>query len=576
MTHLSLSASRLKRVSVCSLLSALFVSVGLAQGAPNGGGQGLQSAAEGASEQASAQPELSSKASPDKPRAHWLVGDQNRYVPLSRLSFGGIRFELPVSLRHSYRGAGAVKLGDGIPAGEGLSARYAPSDSFDLQARLGANLSTRKMFYPLSFSAHYEQDFFTGVYRGGESDVEGVGYPTERPCDPASHQGSLPCSAQLRKAYANLTLASFLTLRAGYMTSHWGLGLLANDGAHGWTPGSAYFGDPRGGDRVLRFMAATGPHRVLGRPTLVSVAVDRVQGDDIMLEGDSAEQAIGAVVWGYKQARQVGAYVVRRKQVTPFSGRDKGTNVWVADLYTKWGWGLGESLRAQMELEGVVIKGDTTLAPSPEHPSAEVLQAALAARVKLSAERAGGVLDFVVASGDQNFDDGRQSGFKADPNFEMGLLLFRHVIAAQTARAPATASDLSLVGQPNEDLDRFPTRGSVSNTYTFFPRAWYRLTSGLELYGGPLLAWGEVPLADPRNTRFAGGYPANLLGGRSGERFLGVEADIGLRGQLLLGGVELMLGAEGGALMTGPAFEDEQGEGLGTIYGGRLIAQLRF
>jgi hypothetical protein len=57
---------------------------------------------------------------------------------------------------------------------------------------------------------------------------------------------------------------------------------------------------------------------------------------------------------------------------------------------------------------------------------------------------------------------------------------------------------------------------------------------------------------------------------------LGVEADLGLRGQLLLGGVELMLGAEGGALMTGPAFEDEQGEGLGTIYGGRLIAQLRF
>jgi hypothetical protein len=66
------------------------------------------------------------------------------------------------------------------------------------------------------------------------------------------------------------------------------------------------------------------------------------------------------------------------------------------------------------------------------------------------------------------------------------------------------------------------------------------------------------------------------LGGSSGERFLGVEADIGLRGQVLIGGAELMLGAEGGALFTGPAFEGEGGQGLGTIYGGRFIAQLRF
>lgn len=523
--------------------------------------------------------ELKERSAPDEreaPAAHWAIGDTKRYVPVTRLSLGGVRFELPVTLRHSYRSAGAVELGDGVPAGEGVSARFEPTPSSDFQARLAANLETRKLLYPLSFSAHYEQDFYTGVYQGGEADVEGVAYPQERPCDPDQHDGSLPCSAQLRKAYANLTIASFVTLRTGYMTSHWGLGLLANDGAHGWTPGSAYFGDPRSGDRVLRFMAATGPHKVLGRPTLVTVATDKVQGDDIMLKGDSAEQRLAALVWGYKQDRQIGAYVVNRHQTVPTPDRDKATDVWVFDLYTKWTWALSESLRLQMEVEGVFIDGDTSLAPSPEFPESEVRQAALAARVKLSGERAGGVLDMIVASGDQNFDDGRQSAFKADPNYEMGLLLFRHVLAAQTARAPATASDLSLVGQPNEDLDRFPTRGSVSNTYTFFPRGWYRLTSGLELYGGPLLAWGEVPLADPRNTRFAGGYPANLLGGSSGERFLGLEADLGLRGQVLLAGMELMLGAEGGALFTGPAFKGTDGVELGTIYGGRLIAQLRF
>lgn len=510
------------------------------------------------------------------PAKYWSFGDLDRYVPVTRMSFGGVRIELPVTLRHSFRQADAIDLGDGIPAGEGLNARFAPSPALDFQARLAANLETRKLLYPISLSAHYEQDFMTGVYHGGEANVEGVAYPNERPCDPNQSEGTLPCSAQLRKAYANLSLASILTLRAGYMTSHWGLGLLANDGAHGWTPESAYFGDPRNGDRVLRFMAATGPHRILGRPTLVTVAIDQVQGDDIMLEGDRAEQSLAALVWGYGQNRQIGAYVVNRHQEILTNDQNKTTDVWVFDLYTQWGWALSDSLRLQMELEGVFIDGDTTLAPSPEYPSSEVRQAALATRIKLSGDRMGGVFDMIIASGDQNFDDGRQSVFKADPNYEMGLLLFKHVIAAQTARAPATASDLSLVGQPNEDLERFPTRGSVSNTYTFFPRAWYRLASGLEVYGGPLLAWGEVPLADPRNTRFNGGYPANLLAGNSGERFLGVEADIGLRGQVILGGIELMLGAEGGALFTGPAFKGEDGQGLGTIYGGRFITQLRF
>jgi hypothetical protein len=205
----------------------------------------------------------------------------------------------------------------------------------------------------------------------------------------------------------------------------------------------------------------------------------------------------------------------------------------------------------------------------------EVVQAALAARVKITNPRGGGVLDLVAASGDQNFDDGKQTAFKADPNFEMGLLMFRHVLSAQTARAPATASDPNLVGVPNEDLDRFPTRRSVSNTYAVFPRGWFRLAQGLEVYGGPLLAWGEVPVADPRNSRFNGGYPANLLGSQAGGRFLGVEADVGLRGTMVLEGAELMLGAEGGALFPGEGLQGPGGVGFHTIYGGRLLARLR-
>ncbi|MBM4291103.1 MAG: hypothetical protein FJ138_06355 [Deltaproteobacteria bacterium] len=504
--------------------------------------------------------------SPRYPHAHLVVGARDEYTPVTRFALQGVRFELPAQVALSALAFDPVPLGDSVPVGTPV--RYAPGAAYDLQARVGANIDTRKALSPLFFQAHYEQDITSGVLAGGEASARGVGLPLSEP----------RADLTLRQAYGAVSFASVLTLQGGYMTSHWGLGLLANDGAHGWAPGSAYFGDPRGGDRVLRAMAATGPHRVLGRPLLASVGVDRVQGDDIMLPGDRAEQALAAVVWGFQQQRQVGAYVVRRHQDIPASSsqpRDKRTDVWVGDIYARWYWPLAERLKLELEAEGVWIQGDTTLAPSPEHRVNEVVQAALAARLKLTSPRGGGVVDFVAASGDQNFDDGRQNAFRADPNFEMGLLLFRHVLSAQSARAPITAADPDLVGSPNEDLDRFPTRRSVSNTYAVFPRGWFRLARGVEVYGGPLLAWGEVPVADPRNSRFNGGYPANLLGSRAGERFLGVEADVGVRGTLVVGGAELMLGAEGGALLPGAGLQGEGGVGAEALYGARLLARLR-
>ena len=364
------------------------------------------------------------------------------------------------------------------------------------------------------------------------------------------------------------------------MTSHWGLGLLANDGAHGWSPGSAYFGDPRGGDRVQRIMVSTGPWT---RGNLVLLgAYDKALGDDILLNDDEARQVVVAAIYGFRKRTQIGAYAVMRTQDNIPAGspdepeRAKQTRVSVYDVYAKSQWKLTESLKLFAELEAIFIQGETDLAPTPENPTNEVLQAALAARVQLKGRRAGGVLDFIYASGDQNFDDGSQNAFKADPNYELGLLLFRNVLAAQTGRAPVTAGDPNLVGVPAEDLDRFPTRGSVSKPIALFPRAWLRLSDGVELYGGPLLAWGEVPLADPRNTRFNGGYPVNLLGGE-GSQYLGTELDLGLRSTFgLWEGLTVQLGAEGGVFFPGGAFTQADGSTMAPVYGGRLMGRISF
>ena len=157
----------------------------------------------------------------------------------------------------------------------------------------------------------------------------------------------------------------------------------------------------------------------------------------------------------------------------------------------------------------------------------------------------------------------------------MGLIVHRYVLAAQTARTPINASDPDLVAVPPEDLERFPTQGQITNTIAIFPRAWGRPLDGLELYGGPLLAFAERAPAEPFSSRLQGGEPTSALGGSTG-RYLGTELDVGVRYRRLIAGSELTLGLEGGYFAPGNAFENESGDGMGAISAGRAMLQYRF
>ena len=157
--------------------------------------------------------------------------------------------------------------------------RFSHELAVNTQLRLSLNYNSDKSLLPFIWAAEYEHDLYAGVLRGGN---------TTRGTEDAPNSGGYE-SQQLRKAFVRASLGNRLTLAAGFMTSHWGMGLLANDGAHGWTPGSAYFSDPRGGDRVLRALIATGPYI---ENLLFFAAVDRVQDDDVTLDGDEAYQGV--------------------------------------------------------------------------------------------------------------------------------------------------------------------------------------------------------------------------------------------------------------------------------------------
>jgi hypothetical protein len=473
------------------------------------------------------------------------------YTPLIGFDLGKWRLEAPISLRTRYQGASSMVL-------DRRRTELAPS-ALNSQIRVGLKIDARDGILPLLFSAEYEHDLLTGV-NVNRTELEGVGLPESEEME-----------QQLRKAFARVSIMQYAHLIGGVMTSHWGLGLIANDGAHGWAPGNASFNDPRGGDRVIRGMLATGPH---GRRAQLMglVAVDRVLGDDVMLEGDEATQVVAAVIWGRDKPDTAGAYFVRRHQENE-AGR--GLDVNVLDLTGKTTIPLGETRKLVLEAEAALIFGSTTLAALPELPEADVLQIGAAARASYDAGDYGMILDFLFATGDQNIDDAKQTGFRTDQNYNMGLLLYRQLLTAQTGRAPVIAGDPDLVGVPPPDVERFSTRGQITGTLAFFPRGWWRPIEGLEVYGGPLVAFATADVFDPFNSRINGGVGRNALEGPSGGRYLGTELDLGVRYRTLVSGVEVVGGLEGGLLLPGSAFDDATGAGLDTLFGGRALLSVR-
>lgn len=421
--------------------------------------------------------------------------------------------------------------------------------------RVGVRLDTiRPLDGKFLFFGEYEHDVPTGTWTSA-TPLAGEGMPN-----------GVSLTSQLRKGWGRFSVGPYLHVGGGFMTSHWGLGLVANDGAHGWKPGSARFADPRGGDLVLRGFVGMGP---LGRAhVFTTIAAEKVREDATLLAGDSAIQALASVVIGHDQPDHLGYFMAHRHQTTA-DGSTLDVNI--IDLAGKLTFDLHPAT-LELEAEGALVFGNTTLGPSPEHPRSTVRQLGGVLRASLAYERWGSVLDLIYASGDGDTHDGKVHGFHANPNFETGLLLFRYVQAAQTGRGYVTASDPQIVGTPPPGVDRLPSRGGLTDAVVLFPRVWVRPTRGLETYAGALFAFAPARNLDAFNTDVAGGSPRNAINGSAGT-YYGTELDLGVRYRAHFSGTELTAGAECGLLLPGSALGGDPSPG--PVYGGRLMLSYR-
>jgi len=178
-------------------------------------------------------------------------------------------------------------------------------------------------------------------------------------------------------------------------------------------------------------------------------------------------------------------------------------------------------------------------------------------------------LEADYASGDDDPQVGTpltQFRFAEDSN--VGLLMFKHVVAYQTARAAAAGVELlRSLNAPSYPVEAISTRGSFSNAMALFPQVDYRPLRDVLLRGGVLVAWAPSPVHDPiqsqqrRDGTSITDDLVNFQGGKPG-KFYGTELDARVQYRYL---EHVAFDLEGAYLFPGDALQDADGRAANSV-----------
>ena len=369
-------------------------------------------------------------------------------------------------------------------------------------------------------------------------------------------------------------------VEVGLVTSHWGLGMVANDGAH-----ESFFGRADGGDRVIRLRYTTRPLYGAAEPhperdhLFFSVAADLVAGDDLarLSKDQLAFQGILSLLYrdaarGFAQ----GIYIVYRSQSELQYARR--TDAFVIDgYYDRYlplggtGWGL------RLAAEGALILGSTDRALTYNARSkVAVASGGVVGQVALLApEQLLGVhLRAGWGSGDRDPDDGVTSGFTFDKNYNVGSVLFDQVRGSIDAATYALVSDPQYSGQPPVGADALVGEGAIARTFYVQPVVTVQPAKRLNVRAGVLFAASSDPIPHPFYTARSGGSPTTHLNEPAESRYLGTEVDWAVELNLPVAKRSdtpvVALALQGGHAFLGGALA---GGGVDAVHQGMLMAR---
>jgi hypothetical protein len=407
------------------------------------------------------------------------------------------------------------------------------------------------------FRASTEWDLFSGPTDGDPWDVPGIADERGR----WGYRAGTPAGTVPRRIAVGYERPGF-SVEAGLMTSHWGLGLVANDGAHDVTFGHTEFGDRVVRLRVTGRPALEGAGATAKRPLFFTGAFDWVIADDIARWQDRqlALQGIASVAWVVPERSRGGLYFVYRHQRELEA--DRQTDALVLDLFAERTRPLGTTgWTVTSAFEGALISGSTNRSLTYNARDwLKVTSGGFAGILSIAApeKKVQVHLRTGLASGDSNPDDDTSSDFTFDRDYDVGIVLFDDVMGASEAATHALLTDPERAGRPPDGVDAIVTEGAFRRAAYVQPVLQVTPLPWLEVKGGVLLATATAPVTQAFYTYRAGGESRNFLNEKPANRDLGVEFDWAVR----LGGAlpvktgtgpEITFLAQGGHLIPGAA-----------------------
>ncbi|MFN7955892.1 MAG: hypothetical protein U0610_29535 [bacterium] len=483
-----------------------------------------------------------------------------------------------------------------LPITEGLDAGLTGEHRLRVEPRL-------ELFGQLS--VHAQIDVLDGVLFSDTGDRSFLAY-SDQP--PPNELGDSLDSFRVNRAWAEWRSPAG-TLRFGRQPSHWGLGMVANDGDRD----DAAFGDSHLGDASDRVLFGTKPLSVIEalttgtRPDAASDPLTLGLGYDFGVDrgavvepGDDVTQYLAALLWDARgstafrepvahrgaggprgAASRIGFYAVRREQTHddrlvsgPARPAREILDAWVLDtsgrIVVAADTARGFELRVEWEAAYVTGKTNFTVSrvaatPSDPFPVSDAEQWGGIARLVAESESVAIRLEGGAASGDGNRFDDRVTDFRFHPDYNVGLILFDELLATVTAAQAFNVVDQLGEGGPVAFLgaNYLASDGSVTNALYLNPVVEVDPVPGTSLVAGLVWARALEPWVDPFNDAFFGGGAGTLnsFGGDVRSKDLGVEVDVAIHQALPLGldVVHAEAALEYGHLFSGAAFRDGQG-----------------
>ncbi|UQA55963.1 hypothetical protein [Polyangium aurulentum] len=404
-----------------------------------------------------------------------------------------------------------------------------------------------------------------------------IGLRGENPLDSEAYGYTL-CGTdplRVRKAYGDVVLPIGL-LRVGRQSVNVGTGVQAADGDG--RPNR--FGFARQGNQVDRVLFATKPLEAFkpkkerdtseNKGLFLILAYDRLVTDSVHVFGDDVQQfdvAARFLLPKHALGRDLlaTAYYVHRwdtdnaSKINSFGLRAQSH---FGDFFVGFDGAMNVGSTREIAAAYKFITNDPVV-------DQLVLQGGARAVVRYDRPLFSAYLEADYASGDGDPNNRTPlTGFTFAEDANVGLLLFEHVLAFQTARVAAAGTELiRRLGAQSFPPEAIATRGAFTNGVALFPQFDLRPVNGLLLRAGVLFAWAAAPVVDPVGSLLArDGLTieddlVNFVGGKPGS-YYGTELDGRVSYRYM---DHFLFDLEGAVLFPGNALKDEDGNAVRSV-----------